>query len=68
MDGGGKEHNSIARLYMEGSREEKMSWKGEDQKAKKEELIRDVSKLLLKMVKELKEKYKEGSTLKGQKK
>lgn len=53
---------------MEGSSEERMSQKDEDQKAKKEELIRDVSKPLLKMVKELKEKYKKGSTLKGQKK
>lgn len=53
---------------MEGSSEERMSQKDGDQKAKKEELVRDVSKLLLKMVKELKEKYKKGSTLKGQKK
>lgn len=64
----GKECNNIARLYMEGSSEERKRQKDEDQKAKKEELIRDVSKLLLKMVKELKENYKEGSTLKGQKK
>lgn len=52
----GKEHNNIARFYVEGSGEERMSWKDEDQKAKKEELVRRVSKLLLKMVKELKEK------------
>lgn len=45
-----------------------MSWKDGEQKAKKEEHVRDVSKLFLKMVKELKEKYKEGSILKGQKK
>lgn len=64
----GKEYNNIAWLSMEGSSEERMSQKDEDQKATKEELIRDVSKLLLKTVKELKENYKEGSTLKGQKK
>lgn len=33
----GKENNNITRLYMEGSSEEKMSWKDGEQKAKKED-------------------------------
>lgn len=41
----GKEYNNIARFYMEGSSQEKLSGKDGKQKAKKEELMRDVSKL-----------------------
>lgn len=41
----GKEYNDIAGFYMEGSSEEKLSGKDGKQKAKKEELMRDVSKL-----------------------
>lgn len=33
----GKENNDIIWLYMEGSSEEKMSWKDGEQKAKKED-------------------------------
>lgn len=44
----GKECSNIVRLYMEGSSEETMSWKDREQKAKKEELLRDVSKLFFK--------------------
>lgn len=63
----GAKRNNIARLYREGSRGEDEPEDGE-QTAKKEELVRVVSKLFSNMVKELKEKYKEGSALKGQKK
>lgn len=42
----GAKRNNIARLYMGGSSEEKMSQKDGGQKAKEEELIRGAPKLL----------------------